>query len=274
MIKIIKISVIRKFISIINICSISLLLVGCNTTNDDYVNKYCVKHEIIYELVSPTCQCPGYERYKCINCSYEEIKNQTPPKQCFSLEEIVTKIDDCTTKHIQKCIWCDKIIREYSAKNHFFKSMQDEGGDQYSQCIYCDYKYYSDSGFTKIPLKITTPVPINYYNKVKLKQDGLYLTLKFLNIETDTATAYYLQDIIFKFENEIMHWNEESTVFEFNCRRTNWFETTVGVVGYNQGLELSQIKLGSEFKDLRWSNLYPKISDVKEIEMIFIESLK
>ena len=91
-----------KSILVLYIFLILLGLTGCKST------KQCAQHQMNYEKISPTCQTPGYERYYCSKCKYEEIKNQVPSVN-HEYSKRSTRIKTCYYSFTEVCVWCGAI---------------------------------------------------------------------------------------------------------------------------------------------------------------------
>ena len=179
-------------------------------------------HQIEYEKINPTCQTPGYERYYCNNCSYEEIFNTTPPIPCNSYRHSTVKINNCITKIYNKCTWCDKIISSYNEENHDVVLQRELSGEPCYKCKKCDYINYIDKEYTHIKLSIKAPEVIDYYNEIKICRSHVgEVAVKFLNI---IPKEYFLYDIVFYFEDKEIHYKDLNTAFEFKNSRRDWFE--------------------------------------------------
>jgi hypothetical protein len=230
----------------------------------------CNSHQIAYELVESTCQHPGYERYYCTKCDYEELKNHTPVLACKAGSETKVSVDSCTDRCIQNCIWCNKVLKDQLSKHHSTELCRELSGNPYYQCRYCDYHNYIDSKYTQINLTIETPIEIDYYNKIKIYADtyASTITLKFLNIN---PTEYFLYDIVFIFDTKEIHYKDYSMTFEFKNHNKYWFES-YGITGYNKGLNLKDITLDTTIT-LRWLSFEAKVTTVKEIKFIFGDPL-
>lgn len=252
-----------KSILILYIFLILLGLAGCKST------KHCAQHQMNYEKISPTCQTPGYERYYCSKCKYEEIKNQVSPVNHKYSSYLVEK-KYCTALYREKCDWCGIIGKFYGADNHQFESKKDEFNDIYLECKKCNYKY-NYKNYIKVNLIIEAPTPIDYYKKIKIRYESNVsnLYVKFSDI---TPTEYFLQDIVFIFKDKEIHYREESYAFEFNGCSRDWFERSEGESAFynRRGLNLKDIHSYTGF-NLLWSAEYPNIYDVITIKFIFVE---
>lgn len=289
-----------KSILILYIFLILLGLTGCKST------KQCAQHQMNYQKIDPTCQTPGYERYWCSKCKYEEIKNKVPPvdheysknstnikacdylikEQCILCGHVArsfyasyhdSKIyksskNSCCYLITEKCIKCGTITGNGEEFHHSWQYLRKDSGDSYKHCSVCGEDYCEDDyHYKQVNLCIETPTPITYYNKIKVKYVSSTedLNIKFLNI---TSAEYFLKDIVFIFRDREIHYRDENYNFEFNGVRKNWF-AYISKGGYrakNTGLNLKDIKLDTSFC-LDWSAEYPNIYDVVTIKFIFVD---
>lgn len=289
-----------KSILILYIFLILLGLTGCKST------KQCAQHQMNYQKIDPTCQTPGYERYWCSKCKYEEIKNKVPPVD-HEYSKNSTNIKACDYLIKEQCILCGHVARSFYATYHDFKIykssknsccylitekcikcgtitvngeefhhswqyLRKDSGDSYKHCSVCGEDYCEDDyHYKQVNLCIETPTPITYYNKIKVKYVSSTedLNIKFLNI---TSAEYFLKDIVFIFRDREIHYRDENYNFEFNGVRKNWF-AYISKGGYrakNTGLNLKDINLDTSFC-LDWSAEYPNIYDVVTIKFIFVD---
>lgn len=259
-----------KSILVLYIFLILLGLTGCKST------KQCAQHQMNYQKIDPTCQTPGYERYWCSKCKYEEIKNKVSPVD-HKYSKRSTRIKTCYYSVTEACVWCGAVGKEYEESTHNWEYLRKESGEKYRHCKICnDYFYDDEYTYKQVNLCIETPTPIEYYNKIQVRYvlatENLYI--KFLNI---SSTEYFLQDIVFIFKDREIHYRDENYNFEFNGVRKNWFEPIDGKHMSNgvyqakhSGLNLKDIKLDTSFW-LDWSAEYPNIYDVVTIKFIFVD---
>ena len=283
---------ILKSILIFYVFLILLGLTGCKST------KQCAQHQMNYEKISPTCQTPGYERYYCSKCKYEEIKNQVSPvNHKYSKNSINRKACDYLIK--EQCIWCGYTAISFDATRHDFKIykssknsccdlitekctkcgtitkndeefhhswqyLRKDSGDSYKHCKVCGEDVYDDYMYRQVNLCIEAPTPITYYNKIKVNYNEYKenFNIKFLNIISEN---YILQDIVFIFKDKEIYYKDVSSKFEFNGVVYSYDKNL-----YKQmGLNLKDIELDSNFL-LYWSAEYPNIYDVIAIKFIFV----
>lgn len=230
-------------------------------------SRTCSNHNIAYEKIVPTCQHPGYDRYYCTKCSYEQIENHEPIKDCKQGSSFLIKIDECYDQKIVKCMWCNKELKNYKVSHHQTELLREESGNPYYKCKNCIYTKYPDCDYNLINLTIEAPEKIEYYNKIKVKYNyaSNEFTLKFLNIE---PKDYYLYDIIFILEEKEIYWKDYNMTFLFNSQNQWWFES---YDSRGNGLPLMDIGVDTSFS-LRWMSFESK--DIIGIKFIFGISLK
>lgn len=282
-----------KSILIFYVFLILLGFTGCKSV------KQCNQHQMNYQKIDPTCQTPGYERYWCSKCKYEEIKNKVSPvdHKYFNFKDLIN-IKTCDYLIKEQCIWCGYTARSFdatchdlkiykSSKNsccdlitekctkcgtitrndeefhHSWQYLRKDYGDRYLHCKVCGEDVYDDYMYRQVNLCIEAPTPITYYNKIKVNYNEYKenFNIKFLNI---TSENYILQDIVFIFKDKEIYYKDVSSKFEFNG-----VVYPYGKNFLNMGLNLKDIELDSNFL-LYWSAEYPNIYDVITIKFIFV----
>lgn len=211
----------RLFLILLFLFVLALTLCSCKDDSGLYV---CGIHNIAYEKVTATCITPGYDRYYCLNCSFENFENFVGPDSSahnYKKEQID---EGCIHTTVSTCLICENSFSSISY-SHKYELIEILDGQDYKECIFCSARISAD--YEKVPLSSNIPEAIHGDRYIKFQGSWGGLSRPHLIFNAYGLEYYNLHDIYYTLiDGTIMKASESdnsSTVSSYNMLTMHLF---------------------------------------------------